>query len=260
MNNCLNCKQPVYDKFCSNCGQKTSTNRFSFQSFIATDFVHGILQLNGKVPYTLKTLMTRPGHGVREYIQGKRIVFFNGFSLLLILSAVYYVINSASDITTMSVIYTNDVPEKQALAKILGQYLTKHSRTYALLLLPLMAMITHIVFRRSKQNYFEHIVLNTYYSAGLTMITLPLAIAMFFYPNIEFLNTFILPIIQWGMAAYYFWFFYQYFMAFDYSKRELVVRVVVAFLVYNFLVALVGSIGLFIHILNSPEIMSGDWY
>ncbi len=84
---CLNCNSDVVGDFCSTCGQKTSTKRFSLKHFITHDLIHGVFHLDKGLLFTIKELFTRPGHSIREYVQGKRIKHFNYFTAILILIA-----------------------------------------------------------------------------------------------------------------------------------------------------------------------------
>jgi hypothetical protein len=55
--NCLNCNKPFTERelFCSSCGQRTTTHRFSLKSIFAHDFVHAIFHLDRGFFSTLKT-------------------------------------------------------------------------------------------------------------------------------------------------------------------------------------------------------------
>lgn len=83
--NCLNCNHHLYSNFCSHCGQKASTHRFSISHLLTHEFLHGLMHIDKGILFTLKELFTRPGHSIREYIQGKRINHYHFLSLLLII-------------------------------------------------------------------------------------------------------------------------------------------------------------------------------
>ena len=96
--NCLNCGTEVNKNYCENCGQKASTKRFSLRRLLDREFLSGAFMLNKGLLFTLKVLFTRPGHGIREFIQGKRVRYFNAFSLLLLLITLLFFLDDFSDL------------------------------------------------------------------------------------------------------------------------------------------------------------------
>lgn len=98
--NCLNCNTP-YTKnnfHCSVCGQRTSTHRFSLKSIFAHDFIHAIFHLDKGFFSTLKNLFTQPGVVVKEFLEGKRVKYFNYFTMILILITVGHFLQKYSPI------------------------------------------------------------------------------------------------------------------------------------------------------------------
>ena len=85
---CLNCNQNIRSNYCDYCGQKASTHRYSVKHFIEHDFIHGVWHVDKGILFTLKALFTRPGHFVRNYIEGKRVNYFNFVSLLILIMAI----------------------------------------------------------------------------------------------------------------------------------------------------------------------------
>ena len=85
---CKNCGSPVKSRFCSDCGQPASTHRISGH-FLWHDIQHGILHVDKGILFTAKELFTRPGHSIREFLQGKRVKHFKPISLVIILAGIY---------------------------------------------------------------------------------------------------------------------------------------------------------------------------
>jgi hypothetical protein len=77
---CLNCGESVSGKFCSECGQTIETHRFQLRDIFTQDFLKKIFYYDKGLFYSLKHLYTRPGHTVREYIEGKRVSHLHYFS------------------------------------------------------------------------------------------------------------------------------------------------------------------------------------
>lgn len=103
---CLNCGAnfSINEKFCKVCGQKTSTHRFSVKSIFAHDFIHAIFHLDKGFFVTLKFLFTKPGTVVKEFLDGKRVKYFNYFTMIIILITVGHLLNLYSPIKLTSLI------------------------------------------------------------------------------------------------------------------------------------------------------------
>jgi hypothetical protein len=82
---CLNCESVVNGNFCSNCGQKTDIHRINFINFIKHDFLHGLFHVEKGMLFTAKESLIRPGKAAIDYIEGKRIRYYNVFYFILVL-------------------------------------------------------------------------------------------------------------------------------------------------------------------------------
>lgn len=157
--NCLNCSAELAGKFCSGCGQKADTHRINAKHFIMHDLVHGVWHLDRGLLYTLKSLFTRPGYMAKDYIEGKRVQYYNIFYLLLLMFPVIFVIQSWTD------------------------KLTEHTFSFKASLLtfiPIFALLGFLFFKRMKYNFFEHVI-----AAGvITFWNLIMTMVISFYPPV----------------------------------------------------------------------------
>lgn len=87
---CLCCGSECYDKYCPSCGQSTTTKRLTFTAMV-NYILYGMLKMNGGFLYTVKELFIHPWKVIRDYIQGRRVVYMQPF-LLLIAVTLYYTI------------------------------------------------------------------------------------------------------------------------------------------------------------------------
>src|SRR5215213_8947870 len=85
---CKNCNQPFVGNFCNHCGQAANTHKLSLH-YIWHDLQHGLFHFDNGIFYTIKQLLTRPGHTIREFIQGKRVRHFKPLSLVVVLATLY---------------------------------------------------------------------------------------------------------------------------------------------------------------------------
>ncbi len=82
---CKNCGNRYSGRFCNICGQKASTHRMTWKE-IFHYLPHAFLHLGEGFFFSLKELAKRPGHAIREYLEGKRQSHYNPFLMLLILA------------------------------------------------------------------------------------------------------------------------------------------------------------------------------
>ncbi|HFI4795730.1 TPA: DUF3667 domain-containing protein [Elizabethkingia anophelis] len=232
-NNCLNCNEELVGKYCNNCSQPASTHRFSLSHVFKHDFVHGIFHFDKGFFFTIKELFTRPGHSIREYVQGKRVKHFNYFATVLLLLTIIYFFKKWAKIESSDLFDTN----VKGLLKVQKDY----SKITVFLNIPIIAFISFLLFQRSKQNYTENLVLNMYLLCGLTVISLILPICMIFTDNKEFLfivNYFVTALV----FLYIIIFYYQYFSVFNYKKYDLIIRIILISILYMAIKQLINTI------------------
>ncbi len=226
---CLNCSNSINENFCANCGQKTSTHRFSFKYIFDNGVLNGIFNVNKNFFFTLKELFTRPGHSIREYIQGKRIRHIDAFSLLILLIAIELLIDFG-DVNSSEVL-----PEMfKGSGNSLDQILEMYPQLTYLIVICAMTFSSYLFFRKSKLNFTEHLIMNIYSWSGLILLGLPFTLLIAFIDNKSLIRPLIniYAIIGFGYA---FWFFYQFFSGYKYKIIHLVFRVFLVLIVSHVL-------------------------
>lgn len=218
---CLNCNSQVTGKFCPNCGQKSSTHRYSLTHFFTHGLIHGLFHVDSGILYTIKELFTRPGHSIREYIQGKRIRHFNYLTLLVVLATIGYFL---SEITTVTLtgLFSLDT-DSAVYLNSLESFSTEYPKTFILLTIPLYALTSYLWFRKAKQNFTEHLVINAYKASAELIIVAIFWVITLFYTNKSGLYA---AYTAMGLLVivYSTWYYYQYFATFGYGKISLVLR------------------------------------
>jgi hypothetical protein len=87
-NICKNCNHTFEGNYCNNCGQAANTHKLTMH-FIWHDLQHGLFHFDNGIFYTIKQLVTRPGHTIREFINGKRVRHFKPLTLVVLLATLY---------------------------------------------------------------------------------------------------------------------------------------------------------------------------
>jgi hypothetical protein len=204
--------------------------------------VHGVFHLDKGFLFTIKELFIRPGHSIREYVQGKRVKHFNAFTAIIFVLTITLVINGATKVKSTEIYNQEQLSE---YSKLLRDY-------YKLIILsgiPFYALGSYFIFKRTKQNYTENLVLNTYLTIGILILGLIFPVITIFYTNTEVLYYLkvITPVLT---ILYIFWFYYEYFSTFGYRKVSLVIRIIlitVYIMLFNGAVnTLANKIGVFL--------------
>ncbi len=243
---CLNCGQEVSNNFCSVCGQSTATHRLSIKHFVLHDLVHSIWHVDRGIFFTLKEVLISPGYAALEYIRGKRAGRFPILTLLLLLAGLFFWLrtigapNEAAIVTKIDVNSSGAEFARQFLSFIL------HNKKWILLgLIPVGSLSTLIAFRRTRLNYTEHVLVNSYILAGLLVFLVITKLVMLALPvAAETIDAFRAGI---GFLFYLFGYWQAYHAA--YSLRAVIWRYMLLFMlntlfliVVLFLVAVVISV------------------
>lgn len=167
--NCKNCNQQFVGNFCNHCGQAANTQKLSLH-YIWHDLQHGLFHFDNGIFYTTKQLLTRPGHTIREFINGKRVRHFKPLSFVVVLATFYgilyhYIIGNLFDV--------NDKSSQEGIISILeniSRWLTDHFAYASFILILGGTFSTYFIYRKEGYNWAEHFVLNTFY-VGLTLVS-----------------------------------------------------------------------------------------
>jgi len=181
-------------------------------------------------------LFTRPGHSIREYIEGKRVNHFEPIGLLIAFAAFYAVLYHTFEIDMFSGISDSAVDGKLDLRSV-GNWITDHFSLVTLLFVPVYSIGSFLSFRKQDYNFYEHIYLNTFLASQRLLIriaTFPLLVMLdgteniFFFRDLLILADIILMV----------WSYTQFF-----NKVKRIKAVLLSVLTYAvFFVILIGLI------------------
>lgn len=161
---CLNCGNTIHGNFCNHCGQKADTKRLNIH-FLWHEVQHGIIHLDKGICYTIKELFTRPGHSIREFLEGKRVRHFRPLMFLFVLAGIYGFIDHTFQLELIS------LPKNEFFGTAI-QWATIHYSLAELIILPLFSLATWLAFRKWDYNYVEHIALNAFIAGQRIAISL----------------------------------------------------------------------------------------
>ncbi len=243
--NCLNCGNEVLQKYCGQCGQVSSTHRYSLKHFIAHDFIHGVWHVDKGILYTLKELFTNPGNSVRAYVQGKRTGYFNFITLILLILGTSSLLGHYTHIRLSDLMF---VSAKKTMSE-LEEFTTHYPKLVLLITIPITSLFSLLWFKKAQFNYAEHLVLNSYKAAVELIVSLVFTVITIFYTNLKGLLFIYSVGIQGFVFAYSIWFYYQFFSKSNYSKKALLTRSIMVPVSITMLSVIAGIImGILSHI------------
>lgn len=153
---CKNCNQTFKGHYCNNCGQPADTHKINAH-FLWHDIQHGLLHFDEGIPYSLKQLCTRPGHSIREFIEGKRVKHFKPLSLVVLLGTIYGLLYHYFKIDLFP-----DVKDSEVNFHDYNEWISMHFSWVTIATIPIYTIGTYIVFRKQGYNFVELFVLNTF--------------------------------------------------------------------------------------------------
>lgn len=169
MQTCKNCGHRFEGKFCNNCGQTAETKRIDLH-YLKHEIPHSFFHINAGLLYTSKQLFIRPGHAIREYLEGKRINHIQPLSFVLILAGFYILLCHWFHINLfhLSIESTREGVETEKAIHI-DEWFLAHFGWVTLATIPLYTIGTAICFYDKNYNFVEYLVLNTF-KAGQRLI------------------------------------------------------------------------------------------
>lgn len=94
---CKNCDAVLLGRYCVNCSQAADVHVPSTRELVH-EFLEGLTHSDSRLWRTLTLLWFRPGKLTREFVAGRRAAYLPPFRLYLILSIVFFLIASVTDV------------------------------------------------------------------------------------------------------------------------------------------------------------------
>ena len=192
---CADCDRAIDgadQKFCPACGQPTPAHRIDWH-FLGHEFEHSVLHMDRGILYSLKNLMLRPGHFIRDYIEGRRARHVKPLMLIMILAAAMVFLAKyflEGDVVGAAVAVGGSTAARASAEgqfdptrffdafAVVTDWMNRNYAAATLLLLPIEAAALKLTFRRvGNLNYPEWLVITTFLTAQ-TFVVLGLAIPL----------------------------------------------------------------------------------
>jgi len=161
---CKNCGTETDGKFCRNCGQELEIHRITV-SHLVHEIVHTFTHLEKGFLFTFRKLLADPGRMQRQYLEGFRVKYQRPFSM-------FFICSTAS---ALCLYWLNRLSGSSAdREQVAFNYFLQHYYVLLhILLLPFYTLITWVLFKPSKYNYAEILVLGMYMLAFMLLLIIP---------------------------------------------------------------------------------------
>lgn len=208
---CQHCNNDINANFCSNCGQK----RFKRidKKYVIDEIQYVLIHTNKGFLYSVKNIIKNPGKTARDFIIGDRVSHYKPLLLVFLLSSIatfigYKVLNMGEIMNksfstqNLNSAFMNDV---MAL-------LSSYTAFLYLLLIPLFALCTKLAFSNWGQNYYEHVIMNSYIISCYMIFSIVVVYPILYlfktdtdtFLQISLISTLVIPIIIiWFFKCFY---------------------------------------------------------
>ena len=210
---CRNCGRTLFGKFCADCGQEAAHHVLPLGDLLH-DLLDEFLKWDGRLVATLKPLFLRPGFLTTEYLAGKRASYISPLRLYFIISTIYFLAFSYHGAEQL--LKTSNLPPKSPAAaapqapaqpavrsvreKVAdeGPFLAEKIPTITIFLIPVLAGVLALFYRRSKRFYVEHLVFMLHVNAFAFLVSLPAILAPQVLAWTVMINVFLVPIYMFA--------------------------------------------------------------
>jgi Protein of unknown function (DUF3667) len=213
---CANCGAPLGGEYCARCGQRAVKTNPTLSEFLH-DTTHELLQWDGKIPRTLKTLFLRPGVLTVDFLAGRRARWLSPLRVYLICSIAFFASRPVIEAITgrsfrqIAQVTFTDTATPGVLSPAERERLRNAptSRFFSVekleraaanperlnrevdaafpramfILLPVLALLTNLAWRRAQPRYPTHLYvalhLNALWFGAMTMLGLVIGIIPF---------------------------------------------------------------------------------
>jgi hypothetical protein len=217
---CLNCSTPFDGNYCNECGQKTIDTRFTLKS-MGTDLFFSAFHVEKKgLPVTIKNLALTPGASIRDFLHGKRQSLYPPFKYLVLMGAIVIVFSLRyrffhNEFTQVESNSMNKFPswliipdEYKAYIESFFRFAEDQATLLNIAAIPVFAFFSWALLSKSKYNFAENLILNTFITAQQLFYLLLLVPFFEFFPMDRDIP---IAVYTAGILIYNIWVYVQFF-------------------------------------------------
>ncbi len=155
---CTNCNELIIGSYCHKCGKPVIVKRID-KHYIQHEVLH-LFHIEKGFLYTAKQLFFRPGHAVREYLDGERNKHMKPFAFLIFSSLLYTLLDKLLGITQYVVKSSKtQLPADATYLKKLMEWVTNNYGYSNALMGLFVAYFIFKFFKKKQYNFYEIVTL-----------------------------------------------------------------------------------------------------
>lgn len=199
---CKNCGHHFQGLYCNACGQKVINQRITIKHLF--EITIDSFNIQRGLIFTIKLMFTNPGELINGYLNGRTKDFYNPLKYLLLAASISALLMLSLNLYDANMENTNElmgIDEKTTKLQMeVNAYIKKFLHMVALLSLPFFGLVSKWMFKKHKLYYAEHLTINSYLFAQITIIQVFTILLVYFVP---FLLKYMLAINSVVFIAYY---------------------------------------------------------
>ncbi len=155
---CKNCNTEVSSAYCPDCGQATKLKRINGH-YIVHEIEH-VLHFERGILYTIKELLTNPGHNVKKYLSENRSRLVKPIAFIVITSLIYSIAVKLFHVEDGYVNFdAQDVSTQLPVTIAFLEWVQGHYGYANIIMGVFIAFWTKVFFKKYGYNFFEILIL-----------------------------------------------------------------------------------------------------
>ena len=170
--NCKSCSAQIEieNKYCPSCGCIVMNDKLSIKGILQEFLIGPFFSWDSHFWKTIQYLFTKPDRVLNAYISGARKKYFKPFSFLIVLATIALIHNKFFPMTGFADftggfekgISEASGKEFQNHLGFINDFVLNYYNLLIVFSIPLISAISYLIFYRHKNNFAEHIIIQSY--------------------------------------------------------------------------------------------------